>query len=188
MLEWIFSLDKAVLLFVQETLRCPVLNWIMVFFTTIGDAGVLWLALGLGLFLFRKTRRAGFDLILAVAVCWLINDPLIKNLVARPRPFTQIPGLEVLVALPGSFSFPSGHACSSLAAAFALRWGLGKKGGLFYIPALLIALSRIYVGVHYPSDVLAGALLGTLGAFLVCALSRRFIHWKFLDGEGPQKT
>ena len=184
MIESIFAIDRTILLFVQDHIRCAFGNAIMIFFTSIGDAGLLWLALGLILFLFRKTRRVGFDLILAVAVCWLINDPLIKNLVQRPRPFVWIPELQTLVARPGSFSFPSGHACSSLAAAFALRWGFGKKGGWFYVPAVLIALSRIYVGVHYPSDVLVGALWGTLGAFFVCFFSRKYIHWKWLEPTG----
>ena len=182
MLEAVFSVDRAILLFVQDNLRCPLLNAVMVFFTTLGNFGALWLALGLIFLFFKKTRRAGFDLLLSVAVCWLISEPLVKNLVQRPRPFLLIPELSTLVPKPSSFSFPSGHACSSLAAACALRWSFGKKGGWFFVPALLVALSRIYVGVHYPSDVPVGGLWGFFGALLLCFLSRKYIHWPFLDG------
>ena len=181
MLGALLNLDGGILLFVQENLRCPFLNWLMPLFSALGNYGIFWLSLGLVLFCFKKTRRAGFDLILCLAFSWAVSELLVKNLVQRPRPFTEIPELVTLIPRPDSFSFPSGPTCSSMASAYALCRSFGKKGALAYIPALLISLSRIYVGVHYPTDVLISMLWGTLGAALMYAVSRRFIRWKFLN-------
>jgi undecaprenyl-diphosphatase len=122
----------------------------------------VWIALSVVLMLFKKHRKLGFSILVCIAAAWLVNDGVIKNLVCRTRPFDTVPGLEVLVSKPSSFSFPSGHACSSFCAAFVITRMRGKKGALVYIPAALIALSRIYVGVHYPSDILVGAIIGTV--------------------------
>jgi undecaprenyl-diphosphatase len=150
----------------------------MVFFSMIGNVGALWLILALSLALTKKYRRVGIDIFISVALCWLVSDLVLKLLVMRPRPFDEIPGLIVLVKGASSYSFPSGHACSSFAAAFVLMRHWGKKGALFYIVAGLISVSRVWVGVHYPSDVLCGALLGTAGSYLFYTLGHRIFPLK----------
>jgi undecaprenyl-diphosphatase len=180
-LNLIQSADSTILLFIQDHMRNPVLDPVMFFFSVIGNAGFLWIALSVFLMLTKKHRRAGFDLLLCVAVCYILNDFLIKNLVQRERPFLCISELCVLLdrfSASDSWSFPSGHTCSSFAAAYALTKSFGKYGSLFYIPAVFISLSRLYVGGHYPSDVLAGALIGTVGSIVVYALRVRYIRLK----------
>lgn len=179
MLEAIQAMDETILLFIQENIRGGFLNSIMVFFTTIGNAGAVWILLSILLLCMKKYRRAGLAVLLVMGLSWCVNDLLIKSIAARPRPFLAIEGLEVLVSLPQSWSFPSGHTCSSFAAAYVLTRELGKKGALSYILAVLIALSRPYVGVHYMSDVFVGALVGTLcSVFFYAVICKIFNRWQ----------
>ena len=173
MYELIFALDSDILLFVQDTLRTPVLNTVFSLLTRLGDAGLVWIALGVILLLFRRTRRGGLCMLGGLACEYVICDLIIKPLVMRTRPYLMVEGLELIIAPQSSFSFPSGHAASSFVCAYLLTRAFGKKGAWAYLPAALIALSRIYVGVHYPSDVLAGMLLGTVVGVLVWRIVRR---------------
>lgn len=146
------------------------------FFSILGNLGFIWIAIALVLLFRRKTRFDGVQLALCLIFSLIINNLILKNLVARPRPFDSVDGLTVLLnrfADAGSWSFPSGHAGSSFAAALSLSKSFGGKGRLSYILAALIAFSRMYIGVHFPSDIICGALFGTLGAFLACLITRR---------------
>ena len=176
MFQIIQEIDTSILLFIQEEIRTGILSGIMLFFTFISHAGAIWLIPAVCLMITKKYRSLGFTLLFCVAVSWTINDLVIKNLVMRLRPITRIPELEVLIAVPSSFSFPSGHSCTSFAAAYALTKGMKKYGGFAYIPAVLIALSRVYVGVHYPSDIVFGAIIGTLLAMAAYWVRVKYIR------------
>ena len=167
MIEAIINFDKLAMMFLQENVRCAFLDPIMVFFSRIGDAGALWLITGAIMMLSKKHRRAGLYVILSVSLCYVLNDLIIKPLVSRARPFAALDGLSILVPEPGVHSFPSGHSCSSFAAAFVFAKFYGKKGALVYIVSALIAFSRAYVGVHYPSDIIMGIIVGTVGTALL---------------------
>lgn len=177
MFEFIQSLDDAVLMFFQTHLRVAFLNQPMVWAGTLGNMGLFWILLGLVLAAIPKTRRFGVFALVSLLVCFLFNNVLLKNLVARPRPYTRLPELVMLMRCPPDYSFPSGHACSSFAVAGGLWWSMGRSWNGIRIPALVlagfIALSRVYVGVHYPTDVLIGTAIGLLGSFLVCRLCAR---------------
>ncbi|MBR5381418.1 MAG: phosphatase PAP2 family protein [Oscillospiraceae bacterium] len=175
MLEAISALDTAVLLFIQEHIRCGALDFIMLFFTRLGDKGAVWLLSGVILFASRQYRKRGFDIIAVVFICGCCSE-LLKPVFMRPRPFAVMEQMAVLVAAPTTWSFPSGHACAAFAAALAYAKGVKKLAAPAYALAVLISFSRLYVGVHYPSDVLAGAVLGTVLALVLLALSRRFVH------------
>lgn len=166
----LIALDDQILLWIQQNLRGP-LDDLVISITHLGDSGLLWIILGLFLLLFRKTRRGGFALLLAMLCNFLITNITLKNLVARVRPYEVVEGLTSLLGNVGEWSFPSGHTSSSFAAAVAVAATLGKKLG---IPALLLAtligLSRLYVGVHYPTDVLAGAVIGVVCGLLGAAI------------------
>ena len=180
MIEAIQSLDSNALVFVQDYIRMPILTAVMVFFSRIGNLGLIWIFTGLALLLPNKTRRGGVFMLICLLAAYLINDLVIKELVARIRPYETIQGLRILVAPESSFSFPSGHTNTSFSAAFALTRAFGKKGAFAYIPAALIAVSRVYVGVHYPTDVLAGMIVGTIVALLVCLLLQKFVKTDFV--------
>lgn len=168
MLETLLNIDGGVLLFLQESVRNPFLDSVMVFITTLGDKGMIWIAATISLLLFKKTRKIGVMSALALTASLLVNNELLKNLVQRPRPFMTFTELTTVIPRPGQFSFPSGHSSASFAAAVVYYRNLPKKYG---VPALvlaaLIAFSRLYVGVHYPTDVLAGALVGTTLAIVM---------------------
>ena len=177
MLDFIHSIDAAVLLFIQEVLRVGLLDPLVVFYTHLGDAGTLWILCSVLLLCFRPTRRAGLLALLAMLLGLLCNNVLLKQLVQRPRPYLTVEGLLPLIAPPDPNSFPSGHACASFAAAVSWLLSLPRKrrwiGGAGMALAVLMALSRLYVGVHFPTDVLTGALVGSLCALAVYALARR---------------
>lgn len=176
MLESIQAADSAVLLFIQHNLRFGFFNFFFKAMSFLGDGGAIWIAAAVVLLIFNKTRRGGLDLALSLLIAAVVCNLVIKDIAARPRPYFTIEGLEILVKPLKSYSFPSGHACSSFASATALCLAFRKQGGAWaFLPAALISLSRIYVGVHYPTDVLAGAVLGALVALAVYKLSRRFI-------------
>ena len=161
MLDALMNLDGGFLLFLQESVRNPVLDKIMIFITSLGDGGMIWIVATVLLLIPKKTRKAGIISAVALLGSLLFNNMLIKNIVQRPRPYVTLETLRIIIPRPSEFSFPSGHSSSSFAAAAVFYRLLPKKLG---IPAVvlagLIAFSRLYVGVHYPTDVLAGALMG----------------------------
>ena len=180
MIDIIQNFDTNALLYIQDFLRVPFLNAVMVFFSTIGNLGLLWIALGLALLIPKRTRRGAFDMLICLAVAYIVNDLIIKELVARARPYDTIESLKIVVNPLSSYSFPSGHANSSFASALALTLAFGKKGAWAYLPASLIAFSRCYVGVHYPSDVFTGMLVGTLVAFTAYKLLQKYVKTDFI--------
>lgn len=180
MIDAIMNFDSAVLLFIQETLRTDFLNGIMPVITHLGDSGFIWILLGIVLLFPPKTRRSGFDLLVCLALAYVFNDLILKPLVARARPFDALEEITILINAPSSFSFPSGHTNASFAAAFALTRAFGKKGAWSYILAVLIAFSRCYVGVHYPTDVMVGMIVGTASAALAYWFSKKYIKTNFV--------
>ncbi|NLB29139.1 MAG: phosphatase PAP2 family protein, partial [Clostridiales bacterium] len=134
----------------------------------------------------KEHRREGIELLAALAVCGVINSLVIKNIVDRTRPFDIHTWLDVLVSKPTDFSFPSGHTASSFAAAYIIRRNYGKRLGIpAYMLATAIGLTRVGVGVHYPSDVVAGAAVGTAVAVGASRLVKRF--WKIYDIKQEKK-
>lgn len=177
-METLIHMDGAILMFLQEVMRNPILNPIMKVITTLGNAGIFWIILTILLLIPRKTRKIGCMSACALIFSLLINNIFLKNLVARVRPYNAIEGLLPLIRKPTEFSFPSGHAGSSFASAGVLYRKLPKKFGVpLLVLAILISFSRLYVGVHYPSDVLAGAATGIicscLGEWLVNLAGKR---------------
>ncbi len=167
MLASLTNADLSILLYIQDSIRTPWLTPIVVFITSLGNAGIFWIAVSLLLLIPQKTRRIGCMSLAALFASLLINNLLLKNLVRRIRPYDLCSVLHPLVAKPVDFSFPSGHTGSSFAAAVVLYRQLPKKAGIpLLVLAALIGLSRLYVGVHYPSDVFAGMLTGMGAGYL----------------------
>ena len=129
------------------------------------DKGAFWLVLSGGMCLFRGTRKTGVLALLSMGVNVLLVNVALKNLIGRERPFQKIEGLEILCHRPHDYSFPSGHTAVSFAAATAVLLGGYKRlGALLLLYAVLVGFSRMYLGVHYPTDVIAGALIGASSA------------------------
>lgn len=171
----LLSLEGNLLLWIQDYLRMDSMNGFWIMITSLGNGGWFWIVLGILLLFFPKTRKLGFLTLGSMLIGFLITNVCLKELVARPRPYTQIPDLTILVKEPHDWSFPSGHTTASFAFAFAFCFGLNRKKYSIpiFVLASLIAFSRLYVGVHYPTDVLGGLLVGTLSAVLVCNLYKK---------------
>lgn len=167
-MQMLLDLDAFILLWIQENIRTP---WLTVFFqnvTKLGNAGIFWIMISLILLLFTKTRSTGLMSMAALVLSFIINNLVLKNAVARIRPYETVEGLSRLIERQADLSFPSGHAASSFAVAVILYLQLPKKYGVpALILAALISFSRLYLGVHYPTDVLVGAVSGTLIAIAV---------------------
>lgn len=174
MLETLLTLDGAFLLWLQG-LRTPILNTFFSFYTQLGNAGLVWIVLSVLLLLHPKTRKAGFWAFIAMLFGLLFTNVLLKHLVARTRPWLVVEGLTALVEEHDPNSFPSGHTCAAFAccvtwARFSVRrWGKV----LCLVLAVLMGVSRLYVGVHFPSDVIAGCVVGCLCALLAWAVQRK---------------
>lgn len=148
-----------------QQFRNPVLDALAVFFNYAGEHGEIWIAFTLLLLLFRRTRKAGLAMAIALISYLIAGDFILKPLFARPRPCDVNTAVTILVNRPHGHSFPSGHTASAFAAAFAL-WLQNRKLG---VPALVlaafIAFTRLYLYVHFPTDILGGVVLGlALGA------------------------
>lgn len=144
----------------------PILNDIMIFFTHIGDLGIIWILLSLFLLFSKKHRYLGISSAISLIICLLLVNLGLKPLVQRPRPFQEISDIILLIKAPTDYSFPSGHT----AASFAVATVFYKRYKKWFFPILfisiLISFSRLYLTVHYFSDVLAGAFIGVLSGLL----------------------
>ena len=166
-MDAILQMDSSILLWIQGSVRNGFLTPIMNVITHLGDKGILWIVITLALLAFRKTRRIGICCAISMVVGLVVTNLIIKNWAARVRPYEVIEGLECLVGAQKDFSFPSGHATNSFACACVLLKLTPKKYGVpALIMAILISLSRLYVGVHYPTDVLCGVVIGICSAVL----------------------
>ena len=159
--DWLLALDGGLLLWIQAHLR-GLLDPAVCWYTHLGDAGLLWIVLTVLLLIPRRTRKAGAVSALALVLSLLCTNMVLKHLVSRPRPWLDVAGLVPLVDEHDPNSFPSGHTSAALAAACAWLHTLPRRWMRVSALALamLMGLSRLYVGVHYPTDVLAGALVG----------------------------
>ena len=164
---FIQNIDAAVYLLVQEFLRVPVLNGAVSFFTQLGDSGMLWIVISVIMLFFKKTRKIGFTALIAMLFGLICTNLVLKNLVARPRPYETVAGALPLLLEHDPLSFPSGHTCAAFAASVTWFRGLEWRwaGVLGLVLAALMGFSRMYVGVHYLSDVLAGLVVGILCSF-----------------------
>lgn len=166
------AIDATMLLYIQEHLRADIWSPVWTLVTALGDGGFIWILISALLLIPRRTREIGIASLLSMGLCFVCSNLLLKNLFARVRPFDAVEGLIALIPHPSDYSFPSGHTTASFACALVLLRTLPKRYGVAaLILAVMIAFSRLYVGVHYPSDILGGfavALAGSTLALFLC--------------------
>ena len=182
MLETIQIFDETALLWIQENLR-GLLDPVVEGYTTLGNTGLMWIVLSLAMLCWKPTRKAGVAALAAMVLGLLCTNVVLKHLVARTRPWLVVEGLTALVDEHDPNSFPSGHTSASFAAASAWCRTLPRRwmGVTAVVLAALMGFSRLYVGVHFPSDVLAGVLVGLFCGWLACLLWQRFAAWRGLE-------
>lgn len=160
------SIDFTILDFIQNHLRCHALDSFFKTITSLGNGGFIWIAIAIILLCTKKNKKLGFQMLVALALGYLFGNLLVKNLVARERPFLSNSLIELIIKEPREFSFPSGHALSSFSASFTIFMYNKKYGLLAIILAAGIAFSRLYLYVHYPSDVLGALVLALFVSYL----------------------
>ena len=175
------ALDWGILHWIQNNISCPFLDAVVPKLTMLGNAGIIWILAGVLLLCTKKYRRQGALVLMGLLAGLLVGNVALKHLVARSRPCWLDPSVQLLIATPTDYSFPSGHTLSSTIAATILAKTDRRFGYAAISLAVLIALSRLYLYVHFPSDVFAAALLGLLigeltfryGGKLLDKISRR---------------
>ena len=162
--DWLYAL---------QDIHNPALDTVMVFVSALGNAGIFWIAVGLLLLITTRYRRGGAQMLVAMAVTFIIGNLILKNLVARERPCWIDREVQLLMASPSDYSFPSGHSMNGFAGSVSLLC-IDKRIGIpAVILAAVIAFSRLYLFMHFPTDVFAGIVIG-----LVIALITNYVFWK----------
>ena len=169
----VWRLDWDILFFIQNHIRCEFLDVIVPFYTSLGEDGIIWIALGVIMLIPKKTRKCGIMVLGALLTMLVINNIILKNLIARPRPCWSYPEMLELVHMPSSYSFPSGHTVSAFAVAFVVFSQHKKLGIVTLIMAAIMGLTRLYVFVHFPSDVYGGIIVGFAIACIVCFAEKK---------------
>lgn len=167
------TVDFAILDWIQANLKCPFLDAVMPKVTLLGEYGIFLILVGLILLISRPRRISGAAMLSGMAGGLLICNLILKNWIARPRPCWLNPGVELLVSMPKDYSFPSGHTLHCFISAAVLMYYDKRLGIPAVVMAVLVAFSRLYLYVHFPSDVLAGAVIGTgIGLLSASAFAR----------------
>lgn len=158
-----------------QNISNPILDKFMVFLTTVGNQGMIWILIALTFVCIKKYRKCGIVIMLSLLASLLLGNTFLKHLFERTRPCWVDTSVKLLITAPRGYSFPSGHTFSSFAAATSIFLYHKEIGRAALFLAACIAFSRLYLFVHYPSDVLAGAMLGALTAFVISKVCNRYL-------------
>lgn len=167
----ITQIDFFILDFIRDNISNPILDIAAKAISFTGELGWIWILLIIIMLCMKKFRKAGIAMALAMVLGLIVGNGILKLFIGRTRPYDVNTAIEIIIAKPIDFSFPSGHTLSSFAAASALFSYHKRVGIIAIVYAGLMGLSRIYLYVHYPSDVLVGSLLGILLAFAAVSIT-----------------
>lgn len=175
-MDFITEIDFKILDFIRETLSCSFSDIFFKFITFLGDAGILWILGAFILIATKKYRVCGIVMLCGMLFGLITGNFILKPLIARPRPCWINTAVTLLIENPDDYSFPSGHTLSSFISCTVL--GLYERKFLFVaLPlASLIALSRLYLYVHFPSDVIFAVLYGVLIGFFAYKITEKYIR------------
>ena len=180
MISLIQRFDSSILLYIKNNMHGAIMDKLMVISTYLGNAGVIWFIIIALLLINKKYRKIGLMALVALILSTILGEGILKHVVHRIRPCADIPAVNLLITKPLSYSFPSGHTMSSFAVAGVLAKYFKEYAIEFFSLAILIAFSRLYLYVHYPTDVLAGVVLGLICSRIIIYL---FNKQKNLVGE-----
>lgn len=152
---------------IQSNVRTDYLDKIIPAITYLGSGGIIWIITAVILLLFESYRKCGIQMSCGLILGLIIGNLILKNLIARSRPCWINENVELLISVPKDYSFPSGHTMSSICCAVILLHYDKRIGIPALILAIAIAFSRLYLYVHFPSDILAGAVIGAVIAIAV---------------------
>jgi len=158
----IAKFDNYILNIIKRYVHNKYLDIIMPITTVMGNLGVIWILIAIILILDKPYRVVGNSIILTLIISTIVGEGIIKHIVRRVRPCNKLENINAISLKPKSYSFPSGHTLSSFAAAEMLSMYFTEYKLLFMLIAFLIALSRLYLYVHYPTDVISGIIIGVI--------------------------
>lgn len=173
--------DFSILDYIQNHIRCGFLDAVMPRVTFLGDGGLIWIALALIFLILKKHRKKGVMMAAALICGMIICNILLKNIIGRQRPCWINENINMLVDIPRDYSFPSGHTLASFESSAVLLFCSRKAGAAALVLSVLIAFSRLYLYVHFPTDVLAGAVIGTIIGIAVCAAANKISFARTAD-------
>ena len=168
MIDFFISFDNAVMLFVMNNLKNPFLDTFFKFITFLGDFGLIWVLTAIIFLFIKRLRPFGLTIIFMIILGYLFNDIIFKLLFHRIRPFISDPTISLIIKAPNGYSLPSGHAFSSFTCATIIFFADKKLGIAALILAALIAFSRVYLLVHYATDVIVGTAEGIIFGIVAC--------------------
>ena len=159
------NIEFAILDFIREYMTSPIMDKIMVGITSLGNSGAIWIVLAILMLCSKKYRKTGIVLAIGLIGSLVIGNIILKPLFHRLRPFQIKEGIELLISAPHDYSFPSGHTLASVISATILLIREKRIGIYALVLAILIAFSRLYLYVHFPTDILGGAVIGAIIGF-----------------------
>ena len=176
MIKYIQVIDLEFnILYAIQNLRADWLDFIMKFLSFLGNGGQIWIITGITMLFFKKYRKCAISIGIALVLKEILGNMILKELVMRERPCWLDPTVELLVKSPTSFSFPSGHTFDAFAASVTIFLNHKKEGVLALVLGSLIAFSRMYLFVHFPTDILGGMFFGTGVAVLTYFVMQRWL-------------
>ncbi len=177
MTQNLLLLDNQLFVFINHLPHNIIFDSVFLFFSGVGTYGLLWIGVMMVLFIWEEVKdKKGFmALILALSGSILISGLILKNIAKRPRPQFVIRETIVIGDSRETYSFPSTHSVIAFAAAYILAKEHKKWAKFYYLLAFLIAFSRIYLGKHYPGDVVMGAMIGVTIGYLSIIVTRKYI-------------
>ena len=170
MISLVQRFDSSILLYIKDNMQGSIMDKSMVISSYLGNGGIIWIIIVAILMINKKYRKIGFMALGALILSTILGEEILKNVVRRIRPSENIPAIDLLISKPLSYSFPSGHTTSSFAVAGVLAKYFKRYAVVFLGAASLIGFSRLYLYVHYPTDILAGIGLGLLCSTIIIYL------------------
>ncbi|MEG2118425.1 MAG: phosphatase PAP2 family protein [Clostridia bacterium] len=165
-----------------QSLQCAFMDYFMIFISSVNNAGIICIVVAVVLCITKKYRKIGITLAVALIINTIFTNGIIKPCIARERPFIVDSSIQILISPPHGTSFPSGHTSSAFAVASVLMFYNRRFGTIAAIIAVLIGFSRLYLRVHFLTDVIAGAVLGIIYA-LFAVLIIKYIYKKTEDNK-----
>ncbi len=175
MISYLQNIDIKMLNMINKKFHYRILDKIMPLITALGNGGIVWFAISIYLMSGENHRTEGYMVLASIAIAAVIGEGIIKHLIKRTRPFVNMLECKLLISKPITYSFPSGHTASSFAAAGIFISANSKFSIMALILASLIAFSRVYLNVHYPTDVIMGIILGLLCSRIVVLLFYSYV-------------
>ena len=172
-MEVIYNFDYIILNAIQQSLRCEFFDSFTLTLSYVTTSGIIWVMAGITMLFFRKMRTSGIIMLVSLTVVFLTGDVLLKHLVNRPRPFTVNTDITLLIKSPSGSSFPSTHSGLAAASTTILLTRNKVLGFVATVMTVCIAFSRLYLYVHYPTDIFTGLMLGILCALTILWLAKQ---------------